>query len=403
MTRQAITLWTLTGLFLLTGCATTRGSQSTDYGPAMARAMKNCGRLRETKGTLHTPIQTDIDGRMKRIERAGKAGKGSDAFTQADELANECSGEVQMRKQVASLVSDIEKDKGRYPPNVVSHFYRLVSNGDYTRALRCGDAMMQGTNERCLAIAPSSKEEQRRPGESTGPEMDLDEDSGSTDVRSGARQNRLMLSLGIGVGTASMGGVHDSADDVRLAFAASNGGLTLDGAPKSGTQINWGAEVRYYAPYNLMVQLGFDTIYNKASTEFDGGTLENQNWGLELPLLVGAYYMASDTLCVHGALGPTFLVWSRSLWSSDPGGAPDYRSDPAVGAHFMGGLDYIFNDQWALGLDLRYRLLRAGNLIDVQTGDELRSGELRGDQGRRTYEMDLSGFSAAFFMRVFIM
>lgn len=384
------------GIVLLCGgCATTR-TKTVDHKPALARAKESCARLQATK--LSTPIQTKIEQRMVAIRRARADGKGAEAFGRADRLAVDCTREAQIRKDLQVISADIDRNRERLPSDAASRFYELLRAGDYGNALLCGEALLRGAAERCVfasghgAVVAGDADEELW----TAPEEE-------TEAGPPVRSNRLILSVGVGLGSANLSGVHDGAADVATAFETQNPSLSLEGAPQSSLQVNWGIEARYYMPYHLLAQLGFGSLYNRASSDFGSGTLTNENWALELPILVGFHYLMKDHYCLFGALGPSVLLWSRSLWSSDPGGAPDYRSDAAVGAHFLAGLDYVFNDRWALGIDLRYRLLRAGELKDVETGETLRSGQLLGDPTRRTYELDFSGFSGTFSMRVFVL
>jgi opacity protein-like surface antigen len=335
---------------------------------------------------------------MAAIRRARADGKEAEAFGRADRLAVDCAREAQIRKDLQVISMDVDRNKDRLPSDAAARFYELLRTGDYSNALLCGEALLRGAAERCAfasghgTVATGDADEELW----TAPEED-------TDPGPPVRSNRLILSVGFGVGSANLSGVHDGAADVATAFETQNPGLSLDGEPQSSLQINWGVEARYYLPYYLFAQLGFGSLYNRAASDFGSGTLTNENWALELPILVGFYYLMKEHFCLFGALGPSVLLWSRSIWSSDPGGAPDFKSDAAVGAHFLAGLDYVFNDRWALGIDLRYRLLRAGELKNVKTDEPLRSGQLLGDPTRRTYDLDFSGFSGTFSMRVFVL
>jgi hypothetical protein len=388
-------VWFVVGL--LCGCATGRG-KTYDYTGALERARRSCAALK--KDRLNTPVRTQVDRRMESAKRAGETGQDELAHGRAERLAADCSQEAQTRADLVKLSRDVERVKNQMPPDTVSIFHSRVQSGDYDGALLCAEAILRGQPEECRGARPPVTA-------SAWTETDVSSKDARADVEKAAepavRAHRMTLSVGFGLGSASLGGVHSSAEDIERAFEAQHLGLDLEGPAKSSLQLNWGAEARYYLPYSLLVQLGFGTIYNRATSEFSFGTLENQNWGLELPLLFGGYTMFGDHLCLAGALGPSFLVWSRSQWTSDPGGAPDFRADAAVGAHFVVGLDYVFGDRWALGVDLRYRYLKAGPLLDPETNEPLRSNELLGDNTLDTYDLDFSGFSGAFYMRVFVL
>jgi hypothetical protein len=388
---------------VLCGCATGKG-KSYDYTGAIDRARQSCAPLKK-KDKLNTPVRTQIDRRMESALRAGETGQDDLAQSRAEQLAAACSQEVQTRADLVKLRRDVERVKNQMPPDTVSILHSRIRSGDYDGALLCAEAILRGQPAECRNARPPVTA-------SAWTETDVSSKDARADVERSSeppvRAHRVTLSVGFGLGSASLGGVHSSAEDVEVAIEDQHPTLDLDGPAQSSLQINWGAEVRYYLPYNLLAQLGFGTIYNGASSDFSApgnpdGTLKNQNWGIELPLLFGGYYLFGDHLCLAGSLGPSFLVWSQSQWTSDPGGAPDFRADAAVGAHFVLGLDYVFGDRWALGVDFRYRYLKAGPLLDPETNEPLRSKELRGDTTIDTYDIDFSGFSGAFYMRVFVL
>jgi opacity protein-like surface antigen len=218
-----------------------------------------------------------------------------------------------------------------------------------------------------------------------------------------ARAHRLALNLGFGFGSADLSQLHRGVDDISVAFERDNAGLTLQSSPKSGIQINAEIAFRYYFPYYLLAQVGVDAVYNKASADYSGGpyrgSISNDNLALEVPILVGGYYPFFGRLYVFGAAGPTVVIYPRVFW--DPG--PDFKADTTVGAHVLVGADFMLAEHVSLGLELRYRYLRTGELKDKDSGIVVTSGMLLGDGSSSTYNLDLSGVSLAINLRFYLL
>jgi opacity protein-like surface antigen len=206
-----------------------------------------------------------------------------------------------------------------------------------------------------------------------------------------ARANRLAINLGFGFGSGSLG---ELSDDMTA--------FTIRGAqvspPKSGLQINAEIAFRYYAPYYLLGQVGADCVYNWASSPLPGGSqLKNDNLVIEVPILVGGYYPFFGRLYVFGAVGPSILVYPRVFW--DPGS--DFSADVGVGAQVLAGADFMVGDHFAIGLELRYRYARSGELKLKGTSNVITHNDLRGDGSAATYSLDLSGISLGINLRFF--
>jgi hypothetical protein len=421
-------------IIVASGCATTPES-STGLKAAMQKAKKQCMRLQKTP--LKTPVQTDIRLGLDRIQQAVSEEKSETAQARAESLAYACESEAKSREELAVIAKDVEK-KRQDQPAAYDRFFTLLSKGNYTDAILCGEGLQQNKPAKCGGAKTAKKTPESRPirkpvaqqmparrpgvkykafsdlqdvsddpdGDSAFEDVDYDEDVDmeAQAVMRHARANRMAVSLSFGFGTASMGGVHDLADDASVNFAIVNPGNDLSGAPKSGVQINGELALRYYFDYHLLAQLGYSMLYNMASSSFGfgEGTLSNDNVAMEVPLMLGGYLTMIDRIYLYGAAGPSFLLLSRWSWSSDPGGAPNYKSDPTVGAHFLVGGDFMLIDRLALGLELRYRLLKAGAMKDTEDGETVLSGQLRGDGTDDTYEADLSGISFALHLRLFI-
>jgi opacity protein-like surface antigen len=215
-----------------------------------------------------------------------------------------------------------------------------------------------------------------------------------------ARFNRFAFSFGFGFGSVSLGRVHDMVDD--LAAAAAN--LRIEEAPKSGLQINAEAAFRYYFPYYILAQVGYSTLYNKATgsgqVNSTIGWLDTKayshNLVMEVPILVGGYYAFIERLYVFAAAGPSVFFFPRSFWDLEPGGLPDFKADTGVGAQVLTGADFLLAEHFAVGLELRYRYLKTGEIRDTELG--LTATDAAG----KTYNLDFSGISLSLLLRFYI-
>ncbi len=209
--------------------------------------------------------------------------------------------------------------------------------------------------------------------------------------------HRFGISLGFGFGSAALSSFHEGLDQVAAGFKSANGALQFD-TPKSNFQINAELAFRYYFPYFILAHVGCDAVYNKASTSLSGGysgSFNTDQLAMEVPILVGGYYPFFGRLYVFGAIGPSPNFYQRSWISYDPGGHTIYntKADPGVGFHFLTGAEFLVTRAIGLGLELRYRYLKTGDLKGVDTG--------RADFG--SYNLDLSGISLGIVFRVFAM
>ena len=411
---------------VLPGCLTGGGGRSPRSGKAqdaqLARVQRQCDLLKKIK-LAQPSVQTPVDARMVRVREALLEGKRALAMTRARRLASDCKTEAGHRQDLSVLAQDIAQAGARISPESAERFNALCRAADYSNAIMCGEAVLAGRASSCAPppLAPASQAlssseggqegqeggEGGEGGEGRAAEEDevADPDEEVQGDPSAPRAFRMLISLGVGVGSAALGGVHQGAEDLSASFNAQNPNRIVGESPTSGVQVNSELSVRYYFPYHLLAQVGLSTIYNSASTTFSQGasTLANDNLGLEIPLLLGAYYTLAHRIDLYAAVGPSFLVLSGSYWTSDPGFAPDFEADAAVGAHFVVGADLLMGKFWALGLDLRYRLLAGGELKDRETGETLVSDDFFGDGSSATYDFDLSGFSAALYLRFFVL
>jgi opacity protein-like surface antigen len=217
-----------------------------------------------------------------------------------------------------------------------------------------------------------------------------------------ARANRLAFDLGIGFGSASLSDVHETLDAL------------LQDAPKSGLQINAEIAFRYYFAYHLMAQVGYGALYNWASKTYQIGILSadfsNHNLIMEIPILLGGYHTFFDRLYVQGAVGPSVFFYPRVFFEH----SPDFKADGGAGFQVMAGADYLLAEHFSLGLEMRYRYLKTGDLkwIDnVQTSSgkivpantAVTADHLFGNGSQETYNLDFSGVSLALNLRFFIL
>lgn len=210
-----------------------------------------------------------------------------------------------------------------------------------------------------------------------------------------ARFNRFAFSLSFGFGSVGLDRLKDLGDAMLV-----RSGLSGE-APSSGLQINAEVALRYYFPYYIMAQVGYDTVYNKTSSTVSAGplsgTLYNDTLVMETPILIGGYYTFIGRLYVYGAVGPSVFYFPRSFFDIDPGGAPDFKADPGVGLHVMTGADFLVTEFFAVGLELRYRHLKTGDLKDSEYG-QLAHQLFGGD----SYNLDFSGISLGLILRFYV-
>jgi len=222
----------------------------------------------------------------------------------------------------------------------------------------------------------------------------------ATQVRTRAAQahaNRLAISLSFGFGSAAFGSYHEGVDAVREGFERLNHVSLSD--PKSNLQINVEIGLRYYLPFHILVHVGYAALYNWGSAESPQrrDSFDNHNLIMEVPILVGGYYVFFDRLYVYGAIGPSVYFYSRSWW--DPG--KDFQAESGVGMQTQIGADFMLGDNVSLGLDVRYRLLNAGTLTIKDTTIPVTPQSL-GKSGSQPYEFNFSGISLVLNLRAYL-
>ena len=216
-----------------------------------------------------------------------------------------------------------------------------------------------------------------------------------------ARPNRLAMTLGVGLGSASLSSYHSAVDAIRASVLRQNPGWSMDGDLKSNLALSVELAFRYYFPFHVLAQVGFGALYNWSSATMRQGSfassIESHNLLLEVPILVGGYHTFLDRIYAYGAVGPSVIVFSRAYW--DPG--TDFEADSAVGMHLLGGLDYLLAEHFAVGLELRYRLQNTKTIKVKGTNAIVTSGQLKGDGTGQTYDLNFSGVTVLFNVRIF--
>jgi opacity protein-like surface antigen len=230
-------------------------------------------------------------------------------------------------------------------------------------------------------------------------------DPPSASLRTLARESRLSLGLGFGMGTAAMDGF--PASDFRASLQRQNPAATFGEEPVSHLQMGAELSLRYYHPQHFLLEVGYDALYNSASMDASAGanqiTITNDNLVMEVPVLVGGYVALGDRTFLQGALGPAYYFFARSYWDSDQAGVQDFRADNGMGLHALVGASHFVNDAFALDLEARYRRLETGELKELKTGTTLTTGLFRGDGSKDTYHLDFSGVSLLVRARFFIL
>lgn len=214
-------------------------------------------------------------------------------------------------------------------------------------------------------------------------------------------KHRLVLGLGIGLCMADLERAHALAGHIRAAVDGA-GAHQLAESPESCLALNLELSARYLAPYHLLGQLGLGLIYNSATSTYQGstsGTLSNQNMVLEIPLLVGGHLVLLERLQLVAALGPSVFFAARSYWDAEPGAISDFEAGAGAGFHALLGADWMISSRLGLGLELRYRYLRTGEMRQWGSEEPLASGAILGTDSAETYDLDFSGLMVALNLR----
>jgi opacity protein-like surface antigen len=199
-----------------------------------------------------------------------------------------------------------------------------------------------------------------------------------------ARANRLGVTLGFGFGSAAMGRIHDMME------------TSLQGVkgPTSGLQINAEIGFRYYFPFHLLAQVGCGAIYNRASENYPGfGDFINHNLTMEVPILVGGYFSLIGRLYLYGAVGPSIFFYARS-WND---GTTDFKAPGGAAFHALVGADFLAGEHFSVGLELRFRYLKTGDLSVLNDPQDRPVVDATG----QTFNLDFTGITLGLNLRFF--
>jgi len=214
-----------------------------------------------------------------------------------------------------------------------------------------------------------------------------------------ACSNRFAFNLSFGFGSVGMGSLHELSGEIFRLLGGSD-------APSSGMQINAEVALRYYFPYHVLAQVGYDSVYNWASSKIGLTTIKNWNLAMEVPILVGGYHTFINRLYVYGAIGPSVFFFPRSWWDADPyGGISDFKADTGVGLHVLTGADFMLSEFFAVGLELRYRYLKTGEIKELNSGIEISKMQFQTTSGVVSLpetHLDFSGISLGLILRFYV-
>jgi opacity protein-like surface antigen len=209
-----------------------------------------------------------------------------------------------------------------------------------------------------------------------------------------ARWDRLCINLTFGFGSASLGDVHELADEYGMAYM---GGKQEDS--KGNLQINAEVGVSYYAPYYIFAHVGYGALYQKATAVVSGGRkYENWNLLMEVPILLGGYYPFAHRFYVYGAVGPSVHFYGHSWWDLDGKGLDDGEVPAGVGMQVMLGADVMVSEPFSIGLALKYRHHKTGVLVQKGSGAAYPTDVPK----KKDYIIDFSGISLDLIMRFWV-
>jgi len=199
-----------------------------------------------------------------------------------------------------------------------------------------------------------------------------------------ARANRLGVTLTFGFGSASMGRIHEMMENSIQGIKG----------PTSGLQINAEIGFRYYLPFHLLAQVGCSAIYNRAGDSYPGiGEFINHNLTMEVPIIVGGYYSLLGRLYLYGGVGPSIFFYARS-WNDR---TYDFKAPGGAAFHALLGADFMAGENFSVGLELRFRYLKTGDLSLLNDSTNTSVYDTKG----QPFNLDFTGISLALNLRFF--
>ena len=231
-------------------------------------------------------------------------------------------------------------------------------------------------------------------------------DTVSAAKRMPARPNRFAIGFGFGYGSGHFSEFNTLVNDIN-GYAASKG-INVTSPTTASSAINVEFTLRYYSPWYVMLQVGYDTLYNWGKEGLMSGTgkLTFDNLVMEVPILLGGFYPIAGRFYVYGAVGPSIQFFRRSYWDSEIGSAgvsvSDYKTDTSVGLHWMVGVSWAVIENFSIGLELRYRNVKSGVMKGIDSDFPITSGMLRSDGSRDNYRLDFTGIGFEFTIRALL-
>ena len=176
----------------------------------------------------------------------------------------------------------------------------------------------------------------------------------------------LSMSLGFGVGTASMDAFHRGAEQYIALIEQTSDVFRADHVPTSGMALLGEVRLRYYLPHNLYVESGLGLLYHSASTPIQigpsSGFISYTNTAFEIPFVIGWYKQFWSRFHLHGGLGPSLLLFPRSDWQYNLGRVTNFSGTSGGGLELAGGVDYLLLRGLSVSLSIRYRFTQSGDL-----------------------------------------
>lgn len=182
------------------------------------------------------------------------------------------------------------------------------------------------------------------------------------DLPGEAFKNHLILALGFGDGTVSMG--QDQAYVGAFNRQLKSQGWAVQGQANPASELHAALSLTYYGPYWTLVRVGAEVAFfqpTEQGTPLGGSLNVITNYGgtVEIPVLFGGHYAFADNrLILEAAVGPDFTVVTMTgLDSTDLANNPRLVGDTAVGVDSEFGLRYLVSPLFSVGFELGYRSL----------------------------------------------
>lgn len=205
---------------------------------------------------------------------------------------------------------------------------------------------------------------------------------------------RLQVILSAGLATANPTRFYQGAEDyiAQLQHRRPDLEVTL---PRASWQTQVELAARYYFPHHILLQWGLGFLQHGAENILPPGHVRGHlhytNVILEMPLLLGGYYVPWPRLTFYSAIGPSIFLLSRSYWNFDLVKLSDFKAARGGGFHILFGAAFKVIGPAALGIEVRYRYIKTGVLIP---------GEAEIPPPEAIPELDLSGVNVSMNLQI---